>query len=89
MQPKINLEKKDRGPKIGEYLSLWGFIDINGDYILEPEYDYLEHSKENYYLVNKNGLWGYLDENFELLFEPKYLAASQFKNGTAMVLMGR
>jgi DNA replication protein DnaC len=22
MQPKINLEKKDRGPKIGEYLSM-------------------------------------------------------------------
>jgi hypothetical protein len=28
MQPKINLEKKDRGPKIGEYLSMYYLIVI-------------------------------------------------------------
>lgn len=68
--------------KIGDQ---WGFIDTDGNVIIEPILN--EPSKFNAGLmpVNDNGLWGYMDPDGNWAIEPQFLIALPFSEGYATV----
>jgi hypothetical protein len=52
---------------------LWGFINKNGEVVLEAIYDnYLPIKDANYISVSKDGLWGLIDRNGKEIVEHIY-----------------
>ncbi|HEC1792471.1 TPA: WG repeat-containing protein [Campylobacter lari] len=44
----------------------WGFIDKNGEIIINPIFDNVSNFKENLASVNLNGKWDFIDKNGNL-----------------------
>lgn len=66
------------------YDVLWGFIDINGNWIIPPRYSKEPGDFHNGYAVveKKNGYCVYIDKNGNIC-SPEYYAADRFINGYA------
>lgn len=67
--------------------SFVGYIDVNGNYVIEPKFYDGEMFASNGLagVRDKNGLWGYIDETGEYVIEPKYEYAGVFADGLAPV----
>lgn len=53
--------------------SNWGFIDKNGNKIVDYNYDEVTEVNEYGFAgIKQNGLWGIIDENGKIIVEPKY-----------------
>ena len=65
----------------------FGFMDITGKVIIEPQYDNVGQFAEG--LAYVRSVWnegvGYIDKNGEVVLAPKYLAAGHFSEGIAPV----
>ena len=52
----------------------WGFVDLNGNKVLDPIYDFVTEVNEyGYAAIATNGVWGVIDENGNVVVEPKYV----------------
>jgi len=69
-----------------------GFIDLQGNEIVPPKYEYVSDFKEGRAGVGLNGVWGYIDlqgnEVIPLQYDMRYGAAKDFEGGLAKVSRG-
>lgn len=68
--------------KIGDQ---WGFIDVNGNVIIDPCLKSPSKFNGGLLPVNDNGLWGYLNPDGEWAIEPQFVIALPFSEGYATV----
>ena len=54
-------------------ITKWGFINKNGDIIVDYTYDFVTEFNSNGFAgIKKNGKWGIINQNGEIVVEPKY-----------------
>ena len=64
----------------------WGFVSIDGDIKIEPQYEEARSFSNGFAAVKKNGKWGIIDTFNEMIVEPKYEDVLYFdKYGRAFV----
>lgn len=64
----------------------WGFININGDFIVKPKYDGAGSFSCGLAPVMIDDKWGYIDVNENIIIEPQFEEAKSFSNkGVASV----
>ncbi|MCS7258389.1 MAG: WG repeat-containing protein [candidate division WOR-3 bacterium] len=63
----------------------YGLIDINGNYVLPPQFEFIGSFVDGIALVEKNGKYGYIKKDGSYLVEPIYDFGERFKNGLAKV----
>lgn len=75
-----------------------GFIDINCQFISEPQWDDLAGNSypyrgysfsEDLAAVRKNSYWGFIDTNGNIIIEPQWKNAENFSEGLAAVSNGK
>jgi hypothetical protein len=66
--------------------SKWGFIDTNGEFVIEPQFIIAETFSEGLALVGLKGNYGYIDKTGEVIIElEKGVKGGLFSNGVAEV----
>lgn len=65
----------------------WGFVNINGEVVCEPQYAQAKSFANGYAAVcNEDGLWGYIKTSYDLVVDYQFADAFYFTSGeTAMV----
>ncbi len=64
----------------------WGFIDTDGQVLVEPIYDELKDYVSGRCAANLGGRWGYLDEKGDMVIDAVYKQAYDFsKDGYSLV----
>lgn len=75
--------------KQDEATSLYGFVNDEGDYIIQPIYKEVDYNFGNgpglFYVVNKNGKNGFINETGKEVVPCKYDEVSSFDKGYAFV----
>lgn len=65
---------------------LWGFVDNEGEFFIEPAYEDANSYRNGFAAVKKDGLWGYINEEGKLVIKPNFTeAGSMTSEGTAFV----
>lgn len=70
--------------KIGDQ---WGFIDKEGNVIIDPLLDNPAKFNAGLLPVNDDGLYGYLNTDGEWAIEPQFMYATSFSEGVATIAM--
>lgn len=66
----------------------WGFLDSDGELVIDYLYEDAESFRNGYAAVCMDGLWGYIDTEGELIIDCQFMAATHFSTaGTAAVKM--
>lgn len=66
--------------------NLYGFMDYQGNILVEPKYEDVRPFKNGYAAVQLDGLWGYIDEKGNTVIPCMYHAVKEFsKNGLTSV----
>jgi hypothetical protein len=65
----------------------WGFIDVSGNYAIQPQFDGARDFSEGLAAVQKGSKWGYINTSGEFVIEPVLKAAWDFNNGIAIVIL--
>lgn len=71
-----------------KYTKMYGIIDLNGNYIVPPEYTYIsnDYYKSDYIFVRKpNSNFGYIDFKGNQVIDFKYAYGGLFSEGLAVV----
>jgi len=63
----------------------WGIVDINGNYVVKPQFDDIKELSEGFIAFEQNGKWGFMDKNFKILIKPQFDIAENFSEGYAAV----
>ncbi|EGF5889274.1 WG repeat-containing protein [Campylobacter coli] len=63
----------------------WSFLDKNGEFAIEPKFDYVWSFGEGLVAVKLNGKYGFIDKNGEFAIEPNFDDAWYFREGLAKV----
>lgn len=66
----------------------WGFVNKDGTFIINPQYDYAMSFQEDRAAIKKGNFWGYIDQNNSWIAHPQFLWAGEFQQGIAKVLLG-
>lgn len=66
----------------------WGFVNRQGEWVVEPKYDAVEVLVGGRARINYGGLWGYLDETGQVVVEPTFDLARRYSEGMAAVQIG-
>lgn len=61
----------------------WGYINLEGTYIINPQFDEAYPFTDGLALVRKGGLYGYIDTEGSYVVNPKYSAAASFTSHVA------
>lgn len=65
---------------------LWGFVDAEGNVMINPQYEEAKSFSNGYAAVKINGLWGFIDEENHQVIEPQFDGAKDFStSGTVYV----
>lgn len=64
---------------------LYGLIDRQGRYVVQPSYEAFLPFSENLAAVKKDNLWGYIDASGQPIIPFSYEQANSFSEGLAMV----
>lgn len=64
----------------------WGYIDNNGNKVIENRYDDARDFIEGAAAVNYKGKWGYIDTEGNQIVEFKYQLVNDYREGMAFVL---
>lgn len=65
---------------------LWGYADVSGKIVIEPEYQDAQSFSMGLAAVLKDGKWGYIDISDKFVIEPEYNQCHNFSSkGTAFV----
>jgi hypothetical protein len=67
---------------------LWGFIDINGKWVIQPLYHDASSFYEGLASVKVNNKYGYIDKQGNFIIKPQFDAAYSFIEGIAKVKVG-
>lgn len=59
----------------------WGYIDNDGNFIIDPIYDECEDFENGFAIVRLNGRWGAIDKDGNWVVEPKYQSMGSFSEG--------
>ncbi|GAA0893824.1 hypothetical protein GCM10009122_35040 [Fulvivirga kasyanovii] len=62
-----------------------GFINIDGEFEIQPTYDEAKRFSEGLAAVRIDSLWGYIDSTGTMIIEPKFYEAGNFSSGRALV----
>lgn len=68
---------------------LWGYIDIDGNYVIEPKYQYASRfSTTGLAMVEESdtGLYGYINTTGRYVIDSQFLNAYPFSQGLALVM---
>ncbi len=79
---------KNTGWYMVEKNKKWGYVDTNGDLVVEPRYDLACGFHENLAAVQRNGRWGFINMRGEEVISPTYENTGYFKNGLAISEFG-
>jgi WG containing repeat len=63
----------------------YGFIDKEGNWIIEPRFEFADSFSEGLALVKVEGKYGFVDESGHFVIEPVYSNALSFSDGLAPV----
>lgn len=63
----------------------WGCMTLDGEIVIEPQYEISVDFFEGLALIQENGKFGYINKNNEIVVEPKYDDAREFHEGYAGV----
>lgn len=93
---KINEEEYEAADAAGpdgitavEKDGLWGYIDTEGNWILEPRYEAAKSFCNGLAGVREEGLWGFIDRSGEIVIECAYEDVDYWnEEGCCMVLTG-
>jgi len=66
----------------------WGFVDKNGKFIIEPQYEAADSFSQGLAPVCIGMEWGYINEKNELVITAEYSEARSFYKGVAPVKIG-
>jgi len=61
----------------------WGYIDTQGNWVMEPIYDEAQSISEGAAAVRVGGKWGYIDRANQWILQPQYRYANPFLAGLA------
>ena len=64
----------------------FGYINANGDVLVEPKYQDIYEFKNGIAKVIKNNKFGYINANGDVLIQPEYQDIYEFKDGVAKVI---
>ena len=65
----------------------WGFIDQDGNIVIEPQYENARSFSNGFAAVQLAGKWGFIDQEGKMVIEPKFDNAKDFNsNGCVFVL---
>jgi hypothetical protein len=65
----------------------WGYINSNGEYVIEPQFRYAQFFHDGLALVvSPEGKIGYIKKNGKYAFEAKFKEGTPFKDGLAVVV---
>jgi len=64
---------------------LWGFIDTDGNVVIDFKFDDALSFGQHLAAVEIDGLWGYISIIGQVVIAPEYLEAKSFSNGSAPV----
>ena len=74
------VEDKDNGK--------WGYINKNGEFIIEPQFDNADNFSEGYACVELDGKWGYINNKGKFVIKPQFDKGYCFSEGLAAVKIG-
>lgn len=64
----------------------WGYVDLEGEIVIEPEYENAKSFSEGLAAVYVDLWWGFINEENKLVIKPTYLGADYFnEEGSCMV----
>lgn len=63
----------------------WGAIDKQGNWVIEPKFDYLDDFMEGRARARQNALWGAINEKGEWVIKPELTSLFDFSDGIAQV----
>lgn len=63
----------------------YGYIDRQGDYVIDPVYEYAGVFSQGLAVIKVDGLFGYINTNGETVIEPQFFNARDFQEGLAAV----
>ena len=67
----------------------YGFFDLEGKIVINPQFEYATVFRENLALVKTtgdNGKWGFIDNTGKIVINANYIDATVFQNGLAWVV---
>ncbi|EPU2627401.1 WG repeat-containing protein [Campylobacter coli] len=67
----------------------WSFLDKNGEFAIEPKFDYVWSFWEGLAKVGLNGKYGFIDKSGKIVIEPKFDGVGNFSEGLAKVKLNR
>ena len=76
---KVGPERRD--------VTLYGYIDSNGEIAIPPQYDLAGEFREGLAAVRKDGLYGFVGTSGEYVINPQFHHADQFSEGMARVVL--
>jgi hypothetical protein len=79
---------KTTGWLLVEKENLWGYLDNNGETVVEPKYEKACGFREGFASVQRNGKWGWINVRGEEVIKPQYENAGVFTNGLAIAQLG-
>ncbi len=93
---KLKTEYKyiDRGSDENDVLiikttdDLYGFVNQKGDWIVQPQYEYMSRFEDGIALVERNNKWGYINKLGQEILPIQYDGAHDFKNSYADATIG-
>ncbi len=67
----------------------WGFVNTDGELVIDPEYDDARSFANGLAAVQQGEYWGYVSESGDIAIEPRFLGALDFsESGTAFIKRG-
>lgn len=66
----------------------WGFMDYQGDMVIEPQYEDARSFCNGYAAVKQGGRWGFINEQGTMVIEPQFSETKDFSNGNVFVKRG-
>lgn len=66
----------------------WGYVDTEGQVVIEPVYSYAGYFSEGMAVISDGELYGYINKRNQVVIPPRYSGASEFENGYAAVSTG-
>jgi len=65
----------------------YGFVNKNGEFVIEPQFDYaFDFSEDGLARIKKDGKYGFVNKNGEFIIEPQFDYALDFVNGFAVIV---
>ncbi len=65
--------------------NLWGYVNIEGKFVVEPDYSNADYFSCGLARVEKDGLFGYIDETGSVVIPIEYASATTFTENRAFV----